>query len=221
MAKYTLTAQPRDITGRKVKKLRKDGLLPASIYGKDVKSQSVQVNQKEFIKLEKQVGETGLVYLDLGGEDRPVLISQVQFHPISGLPLHADFHQVNLKEAITANVPVELVGEPSAVAEVKGILIQPLAEIEVEALPTDLPEKFEIEVSGLAEVDQSVLVKDLKVDSKVKVLSDPDQIIAKISPLEAEETAPAPVPETEGEAAAPETEGEAPAPETQEEPKSE
>ncbi len=202
MSKHTLAASPRILTGRKVKNLRKDGFVPANVYGKDVKSLSVQVNAKDFIKLEKEVGETGLVYLNVDGSERPVLITNVQLHPVSGLPLHADLHQVNLKVAISAPVPIELIGEPIAVSEGKGILIQPLSEVEVEALPTDLPEKLELDVAGLSEVDQSLQVKDIKTPANVKILTDSEEMVAKIAPLAAEEVQAAPAP-AEGETAEP------------------
>ncbi len=211
MNKHSLKADKRTTTGRKVKILRREGLLPASLYGKGIASLSLQVNLKDFQKLEKEVGETGLVYLKVGEEERPVLISNLQFHPVSGMPIHTDFHQVNLKEAISANVPIILVGDAPAVSEGKGVLIQPMSEVEVEALPTDLPEKIEIDVTTLAEVDAALFVKDLKLDAKVKLLSDPEAIVAKIAPLAKEEIVEAPAP-VEGAAPVP-AEGESPSPE--------
>jgi large subunit ribosomal protein L25 len=214
MTKNILKAQKRTITGRKVKKLRKEGILPSSVYGKGVSSLSIQVNSKDFLKLKKEVGESGLIYLDLdSNEEKPVLIANFQVHPVSELPVHVDFLQVNLKEAVKTEIPIELIGEPIAVSEGKGILIQPGSTVEVEALPTDLPEKIEIDVANLAEVDDAIFVKDIKVDSSIKILSDPEELIAKISAMAKEETAePAQaegeVPQAEGETTPESSDGE-------------
>ena len=187
--KVKLTAEKRKVVGRKVKKLRQDGLLPANIYGKKVKSLSVQVDLKTFLPVYKEVGETGIVNITVKGEekDRPVLIHNVQLDPIKDQPLHADFYQVDLKQKITAEVPIDLTGESPAVAQKIGILIQTLNEVEVEALPTELPEKLEINVGRLEKVDDAVAVRDLKAPEGVKILTDAGQIIAKIEPPAKEE----------------------------------
>ena len=193
MSKHTLNFQVRTATGRKVKALRKSGLTPAVIYGKKVKTESIQVNTKEFVKLFSQIGESTLVYLG----DKPTLVRDVTYDSVTALPLHIDFLQVDLKEKVKANVPVKLVGEAPAEKEKLGVLVQQLAEIEVEALPTDMPEHLEVDVTTLTQVDQAVHIKDLKVSSKVEVLSEGEQIVVKIEPLAKEE----PVVETPSEVA--------------------
>lgn len=191
----TLKVDKRDIVGKKVKKLRREGILPATIYGKDIKSLSVQVMLKEFEKIHKEVRETGLVDLTLDSEKtHPVLIKNVQLDPKTSLPIHADFYQVNLTEKIRAHVPVEPVGEPKAVVDKIGILEVPLSEIEVEALPTDLPEKIEVDVANLANIDDQITVADVKVSTGVTIVTEPGQILFKIGELvtkEAEELAKA------------------------------
>ncbi|MEM2145264.1 MAG: 50S ribosomal protein L25 [Candidatus Jordarchaeaceae archaeon] len=188
MNRLTLVAEKRKIVGRKVKKLRREGILPANLYGKKIKSQEVQVKLSDFEKVYKEAGETGLVELVVNGDKKPVLIHNVQFDPIQDNPLHVDFLQVDLKEKVTAQIPVELVGESPAEKQGLGTVVQYVDEIEVEALPVDLPDKFEIDASRLSEVDQAVLVKDLRVDSKkVEVKVDPEQIIAKVEPPRKEE----------------------------------
>lgn len=187
--KPKLTAEKRKILGRKVKTLRKEGLLPANIYGKKVKSLAVQADFKSFLATFKESGETGVVNLKVKGETktRPVLIHNVQFDPLTDQPLHADFYQVDLKTKVTTEVPIELVGESPAAKEKVGILIQPLTEVEVEALPTDLPDKLELDISGLKEVDDAVTVADLKAPKGVKILVSEKEILAKIEPLAKEE----------------------------------
>jgi len=187
MDKLILIASERKITGRKVKTLRKEGLLPCNVFGKKVKSMALQVKLSDFVDIFKKAGETGIVYLN----ERPVLISNIQKSPISGLPIHADFHQIDLKEKVEADVPVEVVGESSVEKQALGTVVQYIDEVSVEALPTDLPEKFEIDASTLVEVDQAVYVKDLKVDrTKVEIKLDPETILVKVEPPQKEEVAP-------------------------------
>jgi len=193
--KTKLKVEKRKTTGRKVKLLRREGILPANIYGKKVKSQAVQLDLKSFLPIYQEVGETGVVSLQLKGETktRPVLIHNVQIDPVTDRPLHADFYQVSLKEKVTTEIPIELVGESPAVKEKVGILIQPLSEVEVEALPTELPDKFEIDIGKLKEVDDAFTVADLKAPEGVKVLTGAKQILAKIEPpTKEEEVAPPP-----------------------------
>jgi len=199
MTKLTLKAEERKMTGRKVRRLRKEGILPANIYGKNVKSVSIQVTHTDFLSVYKDAGETGIVEITLGGKTRPVLVNDLQVDPVTEAVLHVDFFQVNLKEKVTANVPVELIGESPAEKQRLGTLVQQLDEIEVEALPTNLPDKYEFDVSGLAEVDATVTVGDLKAIKDVEILTDKEQIVAKVEPLREEEEEPVPVAdETEG-----------------------
>lgn len=182
-----LDVTKRTVVGKKVKKLRKEGFLPANIYGKDVKSLAVQVKLKEFDTLFKEVGETGLIDVAVGTDLRPVLIHNVQIDHLTRLPLHADFYQVNLKEKVKTMVGLETVGEPKAVTEKIGLLMQTLSEVEVEALPEDLPEKIEVNVEPLAAIEQHLTVGDLKVGQGVTVLTDPGQVVVKIGELVSKE----------------------------------
>ncbi len=203
--KPKLKAEKRKITGRKVKKLRREGILPANIYGKKVKSCVVQLELKTFLPVFQEVGETGIVNLSLKRETkiRPVLIHNVQLDPVTDQPLHADFYQVDLKTKITADIPIEVTGESPAVKEKGGILIQPLTEVEVEALPAELPDKLEVDITGLNEIDDAVTVNDLKVPKGVKVLTADKQILAKVEPpAKEEEEAPPPEEEAPAEEAA-------------------
>lgn len=185
-----LEAQKRKILGRKVKKLRIEGVLPANIYGKKIKSVAVQVDLKEFEKIYKEVGETGIIDLKVKGEQkaRPVLIRNLQLDPVTDFSLHADFHQIKLKEKTTVEVPVELVGEAPAEKEGVGILVTLLDSLEVEALPTDLPEKLEVDVSKLEKVDDLIRVSDIKIDKKkITIKANENDIVAKIEPPAKEE----------------------------------
>lgn len=192
MKQPKLSVEKRTVLGKKVKKLRQEGILPGNIYGKDITSEAVQLPEKEFKAVYKEVGETGLVDLTLDGKAKPVLIHNVQLDPLTHSYLHADFYQVNLKEKIKAMVPLILTGEPKAVAEKVGLLLQTLSEVEVEALPQDLPEHIEVNVEALAAIDEQITVDNLKAPKGVAILTDPSQVVAKISELvskEAEEQA--------------------------------
>jgi len=183
MKKHSLTATPRDIVGRKVKQLRAQGQIPATIYGKNVKSVSVAVPSAAFEKVYKDAGETGLVELAVGKDLRPVLVHTLQKDPVTNQLLHIEFHQVDLKEKVHTKVPLELVGDAPAVVGKVGVLLTLIDEVEVEALPTDLPEKLTVDVSKLAEVNQEVAVGDLKVPSGVTVLTAKDQSVVRVGAL--------------------------------------
>ncbi len=214
MDKQILKAEKRKITGRKVKNLRKEGILPANIYGKKVKSLAVSVKKNELEKVYDQVGETGLLEIQFDGEKRPVLIHNLQKNPVSDEIIHVDFLQVDLKEKVSAKVAVELSGESPAEKQGLGTVVLYVNEVEVEALPADLPEKFIVDVSNLAEVDQAIYIKDLGFDKKkIGVKAEPETIVVKVEPPQKEEEI-APPPAAEGELpaeGAPAAEGEAPA----------
>lgn len=194
MKRTALKAEPRTVMGKKLKTLRREGILPGNVYGKDVPSVSLQVNLKEFEAVFKEAGETGLIDLQLDGEARPVLVKNLQLKFPERLPLHIDFYQVNLKEKVKAMVPLEVEGEAKAVTDQIGILLQQISEVEVEALPDKLPENIVVDVTALAAVGDQILVSDLKVDPDITILTDEAQVVVKIDePVqeEPEEEAPA------------------------------
>ncbi|MBU0618790.1 50S ribosomal protein L25 [Patescibacteria group bacterium] len=204
MVNPQLNTESRKIFGRKVKTLRQQDLLPATVYGKELKSESLAMEQKSFNSIYEQVGETGLIDLNIKGEKktRPVLVHNLQRHPVTNKPLHVEFHQVDLTKKVTVNIPVEITGEAPAVGK-GGVLVTLLNEVEVEALPSDLPEKFEVDISGLKELGQSILVKDLKYDAKkIKILiEDLESPVVQVEEPAKEEEKEAPV-AVEGEEAA-------------------
>lgn len=187
MKREQLTAEPRTVLGKKVKKLRREGILPANVYGKNHKSVAIQLSVRDFNDIFKRVGETGLVDLHVGKEVLPVLIHDTQINPKSHDFIHADFLVVNLKEKITAKVPVEMVGESPAVKEKKGLLLQLLSNVEVEALPADLPEKIEVSVENLHEVNDIITVADVKTPSSYSIVTDPSTALFKIGEFVVEE----------------------------------
>ena len=195
---HTLLAEKRTVVGKKVKQLRDKDLLPGNIYGKSIKSQAVQVALKDFQTVYHEVGETGLVELSISGEKKShhVLIHHPQQHPVTSQFLHVDLHEVDLTEKMRVQVPVELVGESLAAEKAIGVLLQLTDEVEVEALPTDLPEKIEVDINNLKEVDDMIKVSDIKAKAGYTITEDPETVIVRINPLEKEE-APAPAPAAE------------------------
>ncbi|MEX0617245.1 MAG: 50S ribosomal protein L25 [Candidatus Woykebacteria bacterium] len=188
MEKTVLKAEVRKILGKKVKRIRKEGTLPANLFGKGIKSKSLQVTEKDFREVFKQVGETGVVTVKVEGEDYPALIHNIQLQPKTDAILHADFHKVNLKEKITTHVPVSLEGESPAEKTGVGLLLQTISEVEVESLPADIPHEIKVDVSKLEEVGQSIHVKDLKVaKDKVEIKNDPEATVITVQTAEMKE----------------------------------
>lgn len=196
-----LEVQKREVFGRRnVKRLRKQGFLPANIYGHNVTSFAVQAKVDDFKKLYGEVGETGLVGLRVDGDVRPVLIHNVHIDPVTDLPLHVDFLAVNLSVKVVTMVPVDLVGESEVVRAGEGVVVQQMHELEVEALPTDLPEKVVVDISGLAAIDDAIKVSELAVDrSKLEVKDDPERIVVSIAPPAKEEEIAPPLEEVPAE----------------------
>lgn len=201
-----LTAEDRSVLGKKVKKLRREGLLPANVYGKGLPSKALQVKLQDFEAVFKEAGETGLVDLTWDGQTKPVLIKNLQWNHQTRTPLHTDFFQVNLKEKIKAMVPLVITDEAQAVTDKVGLLLQTAHEVEVEALPDKLPENIEFSVAHMAAVNDSVTVADLKAPADVAILSEPSQTVAKITDFPVEE--PEETPEETAEGEAPAAEGE-------------
>jgi large subunit ribosomal protein L25 len=199
MDKITLSAEKRLFEGRKVNQLRKKGIIPANIFGRDVKSTSIQVGLKDFEKIFNKAGETNIVEININKEVRPVLVHNVQINPVTDEVLHVDFLQVDLKKKVSAEVPIEITGESPAEKQSLGTVVRYIDKIEVKALPAEIPDSFVVDISGMSEVDQMIQVKDLKVDvSKVEVETEPDSIIVKVEPpKEEKEELPKPS-ETEG-----------------------
>lgn len=196
MAQIKLTVDKRTLSGRKVKRLRKEGLLPANVYGKKIDSIAIQVDYKTFLKTLHEAGETNVIYLELDKKEIPVLVHNAQKDPVTDNFIHVDFFNVDLTQKVTAQVPVELSGESEAEKLGLGTVVQYISEIEVEALPTDLPDSIKADISILKTLEDIVLVKNLKVSSQVEIKNDPEQIIAKIEETQKEEE-PVAVPEGE------------------------
>jgi large subunit ribosomal protein L25 len=206
--KITFQAKSRTLSGKKVGQLRRMNQIPANVSGNVDKTVPVSVEQLAFERLYDKVGDTGLFYLKVEGEktDRPVLVGEVQSDPISQKVLHVVFRQVSLSEKVTAEVPVEVVGE----TEIKNAIVAVVHDaIKVEALPQDLPEKFVIDISTFTEIGQMVTFNELEYDRNLvrldveeEQLATPVVMVQEVKEEKEEVVAAAPA---EGEAVA--TEG--------------
>ena len=167
--KVFLKVELRQVFGKKLSKIRKQGLVPGNVYGPDFKSQSVSILQKDLIKTYKKVGETGVVYLSLDKDNIPVLIKTIQKHPVSGFLLHIDFRKIYLSKKIETAVPVKTIGVSEAVIQKAGVLLIVSETLLVEALPKDIPSYIEVDISIIKEIGQEVKVADLKKTDKYEV----------------------------------------------------
>ena len=180
-ARPTLAAAPREVTGKAVKKLRSAGRLPAVVYGHGVDSESVTLDAHEFDLLRRHVGPNALIDLSVDGKKaNPVLIQGVQIHPVNRRPLHADLFLVRMTEELTVHVPLVAVGESSAVTQLNGTLLHPTESVRVKALPDHLPQSIEYTIDSLVDFDATIHVRDLAIPEDVTLLTDPDEIIAKV-----------------------------------------
>jgi large subunit ribosomal protein L25 len=184
--KVELKADLREVTGRKVRHLRATGVMPAVLYGKGQESLALQVPIKQFEQVLKVAGESTLVYVQVGSESYPTIIHDVARHPLSGDPVHADFYKVRLDQKITAKVPVVFVGVAPAVKDLAGIFVRNVNELEVEALPADLPHEIEVDISSLKGFGDQITLKDIKVANAVLVGGD-DEIIATVQEPKSED----------------------------------
>ena len=173
----SLSAKSRKELGKKVKNLRKSGVLPGVLYGPKVQSAPIEVDVKEFEKVFKSAGESSLITLSLGEKKFMVLIHAVELDPVSQSPVHVDFYQPKLDEEISAMVSLVFEGESLAVKDLGGTLVKNIHELEIRALPQHLIHEIKVDISKLKTFEDKLLVKDLEVPKDIKVLKDPEAII--------------------------------------------
>ena len=197
MSTLELRAEPRSIVGKKVRFLRRQGIVPGNVYG-HAASTAIQIASRDVEQTIHRAGRTQLVSLAVAGDEpTTVLVKAWQRHPYKGDLLHVDFYRVAMTERLRMDVPIRLTGDAPAVKLTGGTPFQAQATLSVECLPADIPEAIEVDISGLSEVDASIFVRDLAAPSGVTILTDGDEMVVKIL---------APTVEPEAEAAA---EGEA------------
>src|SRR5262245_6208967 len=187
-ARATLAAEHREVTGKKVAHLRHAGRLPAVVYGHGEASANVSVDTHEFEQLRRHSGPNALVDLSIDGDKaRPVLVSSVQVHPVNRRPIHVDLFLVRMTEELTVDVPLVATGSALAVTQHGGTLLHPIESVRVRALPDHLPQSIEYSVEALVDFDTTIHVRDLVIPSDVTLMTDSDDIIAKVQAPRVEE----------------------------------
>jgi len=194
-----LEAKIRKVLGRETKKLRSGYRVPAVLYGPTIKENILlEVDEKEFEKVLSKVGKSTFLDLKVEGKTIPVLIHEVQRDPLTERILHIDFYQPRLDEAIEVTVPLVFEGMAPAVKDLGGTLVKNINEIEIKTFPQNLPHEIKVNIESLKTFDDEILVKDLKVPAGVKVLREPNEIVAKVAPPEkVEEELEKPIEEAE------------------------
>ena len=206
----SLAAEPRTITGKKVAAIRRDGRLPAVVFGHGIDSESVSLDAHEFEQLRRHVGQNALIDLSVDGKGaRPVLVHGVQVHPVHRRPLHVDLFLVRMTEELIVDVPLVSTGTSRAVEDEGGTVLHPIESVRVKALPDHLPQSIEYAIDSLIDFDAVIKVSDLTIPGDVTLLTDPDEIVAKVQPprVEAEPEPVVAEGEEEGEEGAAEGEG--------------
>lgn len=182
MERDELKVSRREITGKKVKLLRKEGITPVNLYGPNIQSVSLQAETALVKRLLAKAGRNALISLKLDGDKKPkmVMVRDIQRDPLNDALLHVDFFQVEMTHKVRADVPLLFVGESPVAKGKRAMLIESLTAFHVEALPGDLPRNIEVDLSTLVVLDQAIHVRDIKVPDGVVVLTDPDQMIVKV-----------------------------------------
>lgn len=188
MEKIELAASSRELTGKKVKNLRTEGLVPGVLYGNKVESAHVSVGLRSLVKAYAIAGSNQILHLSVDdGKPYNVMIQDLQTDSRSGLPVHVDFYRIKMDEKIKTQVPLHFVGESTAVYKLEGSLIHNLESVEVEALPGNLPENIEVDISVLDDFDKSIHVSDLAIPTNVELLTDDSELVAKVDPPRSDE----------------------------------
>ena len=176
-----LAAEPREITGKKVAGLRREGRLPAVVYGHGISSENVSVDAHDFELLRRPAGQTAHIDLSVHGKQaRPVLVHGVQVHPVHRRPLHVDLFLVRMTEELIVDVPLVATGTSLAIENLNGTLLHPIESVRIRALPDHLPQSIEYSIEGLVDFDAVVKVADLTIPGDVTLLTDPEEIVAKV-----------------------------------------
>jgi large subunit ribosomal protein L25 len=179
----------KDLGGKKVKALRKKGIIPAILYGPGIKNLPLEIDSKEFEKILREAGESSLIKLQIGDEkmrnkEFTVLIHEIEKDPLTLKPIHIDFYQPKLKEEVEVLVPLIFEGESKAVKELGGTLVKNISEVRVKALPLNLPKEIKVSIEKLRTFEDEIFVSDLKLPEGVKILKDPREIVAFAAPPE-------------------------------------
>ncbi len=185
----TVTLSPRTVTGKKVRFLRREGMVPVHLYGRGVDSQALQVEAATLRRVITSAGANVPVKVNINGRDGEEIcfIRDAQRHPVSEDLLHVDFYRVDVDRVVRAEVPVIMDGEAPAVRNLGGVLLQSFNSLEVEALPLDMPEAFHVDVSGLEDFEAAVRIEAIQIAREVTILRDDQEVVARVAPPRIEE----------------------------------
>jgi len=202
MTDLNIKASKRDVLGKKTRFMRREGTTPTHLFGHGIDSLSLQCDTAKLQRIIARAGMTRLIALEVEGdkESHSVFIREIQREPCSGGLFHVDFYQVKSTEKIRVDVPIILIGEAPAMKEKGRTLTHSLTSLSVESLPDKLPPQIEVDLSSLEEVEQAIFVRDISLSPDVTVVTDPDQMVARVSEarvVEEEEVVEAEVPEEE------------------------
>ena len=189
----TIKAQKRTTFGRKNHLLRKEGFVPVILYGEGLQPQPLQVKAEDLTKAYQEVGDTGLVSVAVQGEKGEnsqtysCLIYDMQHDPVTDAVIHADFYHPSMRKKVTAEVPLSFEGVAPAVKEKGGVLVKDKMSVEVRGLAADLPKEIKVDLGGLKEIHDKILVQDLPIGKKLEILDNPEEIVASVTMVEAVE----------------------------------
>ena len=191
-----LEANRRTVLGKQTRRLRREGILPAVLYGSEFGSFPIELDRRSASRLLARVSRSTLIDLEVGDQRHTVLLREIQRDPLRGRLLHVDFLKVRMDVRIRAEVPIELVGQAPAALIAGGVLVTGVDAIEVESLPSDLPDRITVDLESLANIDDSITVADLFVGEGVRILTEANELVARVI-YEAEEIIPEAVVVTE------------------------
>ncbi|HRY60053.1 MAG TPA: 50S ribosomal protein L25 [Patescibacteria group bacterium] len=188
-AEYVLNAKKREVTGEKIDSVRKEGLIPAVVYGKGKENVNLVVNAIEFNKVFTKTGENTLIKLNIEGEGvaKNVLAHDVAYNPVSDAPIHIDFYEVKMDEEVETEVPLVFIGESPAVKDFEGTLITNKSEVTVKCLPANIPHEIEVDISKLSTFEDSITVADLKIPTGVELITELEETVALVEAPRSEE----------------------------------
>ncbi|RMD52040.1 MAG: 50S ribosomal protein L25 [Candidatus Thermofonsia bacterium] len=181
----SIVAQPRTVSGKKVKQLRREGIIPAVIYGQQ-EPVSIQLEQKALRRALRHAGSSTLIDINLGSDTRTVLVRDIQQHVTRGDVLHVDFMEVNMREKLTAEAELVPVGEAPVLETGLGTLMFPIRVVEIECRPGDLVSEIKFDISGMDSLDSVIYMRDVDAPKGIDILSDPDAVVARVETLAAE-----------------------------------
>ncbi len=187
MEQLELQAQPRSLTGKKVKRLRAAGMVPGVLYGSGVESKALKFERREIESIVARAGSSRLVKVNIDDEEYMAIVRDVQRNIFKQFLMHVDLQALNMQETVRLPISISLLGEAPGVEEMGGVLLQQIYEVEVECLPSDLIPSIDVDITGLTEIGDAITVGDLDIPESINVFAEPDEVVVQITFIEEEE----------------------------------